>query len=253
LAGPRQERAHVCRGQAAPRAAGLHAPRPVPSPDPFVELLWRAQSLRPARAQLNCRHSNQTGVRHVGGGEGPARLGEGAAPAAHQETTMGKMPAQMVTSGTAMNTGVVTAPTRYDHTPVQYITRSHHGSSRWNSGQCRLERIIWKCLRAAHAARLVACTRLHGGPGEAGRLVRLATGTQHPARCSTGRWPCRLQERGRDLSLNQSRPWRSYTSRRGRACNGVNAQTRPVGALCGWKLQADERLCARQACRPAGC
>jgi len=25
-----------------------------------------------------------------------------------------------------------------------------------------LERIIWKCLRAAHAARLVACTRLHG-------------------------------------------------------------------------------------------
>ena len=65
---------------------------------------------------------------------------------------MGKMPAQMVTSGTAMNTGVVTAPTRYDHTPVQYMMRSHQGSSRWNSGQCLLDRIIWKCLRARRAS-----------------------------------------------------------------------------------------------------
>ena len=64
---------------------------------------------------------------------------------------MGKMPAQMVTSGTAMKTGVVTAPTRYDHTPVQYMMRSHQGSSRWNSGQCWLDRIIWKCLRRSHA------------------------------------------------------------------------------------------------------
>ena len=131
---------------------------------------------------------------------------------------MGKMPAQMVTSGTAMNTGVVTAPTRYDHTPVQYMTRSHHGSSRWNSGQCRLERIIWKCLRAPRAARLVAHTWLPGGARRAGRLACLATGTQHCFRHS-------VQQAGalagcEDVafaSLLCSHPYGSFPTKRGRA------------------------------------
>ncbi len=66
-------------------------------------------------------------------------------------------------------------------------------------------------------------------PGEAGCLMPWRQAHSIWRWCLAGRWPCGLQERGRDLSLNQSRPWRSYTSKRGRACNSVNAQTRPVG------------------------
>ena len=37
--------------------------------------------------------------------------GQGGSRAAHQETMIGKMPAQMVTRGTAMKKGVLSAPT----------------------------------------------------------------------------------------------------------------------------------------------
>lgn len=96
---------------------------------------------------------------------------------------MGKTPPQMVTRGMTTNMGVViwqeegrggvwtrrrvggervralllpllplppspslalTAPTTYDHTPVQYMTRCHAGRSVWNSGQCSDESMIWK-------------------------------------------------------------------------------------------------------------
>jgi len=65
------------------------------------------------------------------------------ASAAHQETTMGKMPPQMVTMGTAMKKGVVRAPTTYDQTPEQYRTRCKGDSPDTKSGQWR-EKKIWK-------------------------------------------------------------------------------------------------------------
>lgn len=71
-----------------------------------------------------------------------ARLG--GALAAHSETTMGKMPAQMVTRGTAMKKGVAMAPTTYDHTPLQYMMRWNQDRRLWNSGQCSLLNTIWK-------------------------------------------------------------------------------------------------------------
>lgn len=39
--------------------------------------------------------------------------------AAHQDSTMGKMPNQMVSSGTRMKVGVAMEATMYDHTPEQ--------------------------------------------------------------------------------------------------------------------------------------
>jgi hypothetical protein len=66
-------------------------------------------------------------------------------PAAHQDTTMGKTPAQMVIRGMAMNMGVVMAPTTYDHTPVQYMRRWKRERPFWNRGQCSLDNMIWKC------------------------------------------------------------------------------------------------------------
>ena len=39
--------------------------------------------------------------------------------AAHHDSTMGKMPNQMVNSGTRMNVGVAIDATTYDHTPEQ--------------------------------------------------------------------------------------------------------------------------------------
>ena len=58
---------------------------------------------------------------------------------------MGKTPAQMVTRGMALKTGVVMAPTMYDQTPEQYMMRWNQGRSRWNSGQCSPLNTIWKC------------------------------------------------------------------------------------------------------------
>lgn len=43
---------------------------------------------------------------------------------------------------------VVTAPTMYDHTPLQYITRSNARRRNWNNGQRRRFMMIWKCCRA---------------------------------------------------------------------------------------------------------
>ena len=58
---------------------------------------------------------------------------------------MGKTPAQIVTRGMALKTGVVMAPTMYDQTPEQYMMRWNQGRSRWNSGQCSPLNTIWKC------------------------------------------------------------------------------------------------------------
>ena len=57
----------------------------------------------------------------------------------------GAAPIQMVSSGMSRNVKVVTAPTMYDHTPLQYMTRSNGRSRNWNSGQRRRFRMIWKC------------------------------------------------------------------------------------------------------------
>lgn len=64
--------------------------------------------------------------------------------AAHLETTIGKMPAQMVTRGTAMKKGVAIAPTMYDHTPLQYIMRWKKVRRLWKKGQWSLLSTIWK-------------------------------------------------------------------------------------------------------------
>ncbi len=70
---------------------------------------------------------------------------------------MGKTPAQMVTRGMALKTGVVMAPTMYDHTPEQYISRWNRLRSFWNSGQCSPLNTIWKWPYAAdtHLSALV--------------------------------------------------------------------------------------------------
>ena len=46
-----------------------------------------------------------------------------SAKAAHQEITIGKIPAQMVNRGMMIKRGVVMAPTMYDQTPEQYMMR----------------------------------------------------------------------------------------------------------------------------------
>ena len=73
---------------------------------------------------------------------------------------MGKTPAQMVTRGMALKTGVVMAPTMYDQTPEQYMMRWNQGRSRWNSGQCSPLNTIWKCpcsRRTAVSTRVQSC------------------------------------------------------------------------------------------------
>ena len=55
--------------------------------------------------------------------------------AAHHETMMGKMPPQMVTSGTTMKKGVVMAPTTYAHTPEQYSIFCHRLRPGTKTGQ----------------------------------------------------------------------------------------------------------------------
>lgn len=65
------------------------------------------------------------------------------ASAAHQDTTIGNTPPQIVTMGTAMKNGVVRAPTTYDQTPEQYRMRCRGDRPFTNSGQC-LEKKIWK-------------------------------------------------------------------------------------------------------------
>ena len=75
-------------------------------------------------------------------------LGAVPSPAAHQDTTMGNMPAQMVSRGMMMYSGAVSAPTMYDHTPEQYMIFMNRLSLRCASGQY-LENMIWKCPCAA--------------------------------------------------------------------------------------------------------
>ena len=64
--------------------------------------------------------------------------------AAHMDTTMGKTPAQMVTSGMTMNMGVVRAPTMYAHTPVRYMNLWKKLRPSMKKGVCSLDMTIWK-------------------------------------------------------------------------------------------------------------
>lgn len=56
---------------------------------------------------------------------------------------MGNTPAQIVTIGMAMKKGAVIAPTKYDQTPLAYMTRCSGDRPRTKKGQNRLKK-SWK-------------------------------------------------------------------------------------------------------------